>query len=70
MRVDQLDKLVVSGQLKSYRFSSEDDTGEDPYQRLELVFPSGFKLAVIPAKKMDGEQSLDLFFVDQDGRYL
>lgn len=62
MRVDELDKLVSIGQLKSYKFTNENDTGDDPYQQLELVFAIGIKLIIQPAKKMDGTESLDLFF--------
>ena len=48
IKADWMDKLVDDGQLKSYLLDVRNDTGSDPYMQLELVFPNGFIMIVIP----------------------
>jgi hypothetical protein len=54
----RLEKLVVSGQLKAYTFDHHDDTGSNPYWKLELVFPDGTSIRIIPegSHPIDGER--------------
>jgi hypothetical protein len=61
--VAELDKQVAKGALKSYTFDVRDDTGENPYMRLELVFPDGMKLVVLPEGfSPAGAERLGLYF--------
>ena len=63
MMVPQLDKLVANKQLLSYSFEDRNDTGHDPYLRLELIFPDGTKLVVIPeGTHVGGTQLIGLYF--------
>jgi hypothetical protein len=64
MIIKQLESLVASKQLSSYALDHRDDTGENPYMRLELVFPDGTKLVVIPEgnRHGDGEERIGLYF--------
>jgi hypothetical protein len=63
MNVAQLNKLVESKQLRAYTFDCRNDTGEDPYMRLELVFPDGTKLVVLPeGTHADGTERIGLYF--------
>lgn len=63
MQVLQLDELVAHHHLLSYSFDIHNDTGIDPYMRLELVFPNGTKLIVLPeGMRWDGTELIGLFF--------
>lgn len=68
MDVQELDQLVESGDLESYKFTNENDTGNDPYQRLELIFRSGKRMVVLPEKRLDGREGLDLYFRARGGK--
>ena len=48
MTIAQLDKLVASKFIRSYTFDVRNTGGDNPYMRLELVFPDGTKLVVTP----------------------
>jgi len=59
---ERLERLVSKGLLKSYTFDLRDDTGTDPYMRLELVFPDMTKIVVLPdGKSVDGVERIGLY---------
>jgi hypothetical protein len=63
MEIPELDKLITSKHLRSYAFDVRDDTGQDPYSRVELVFSDGTKLIVLPeGKNWDGIERIGLYF--------
>ena len=45
---EKLEKLVAAQLLTSYAFDVRDDTGSDPYYRLEMIFPNGDKIVILP----------------------
>ena len=62
IRVERLETLVQKDLLKSYTFDFQDDTGENPYMRLELIFPDDTKVVVIPeGKRADGLERIGVF---------
>lgn len=57
-----MNALVRSGLLTSWQKTHEEDTPGHPYQRLEMVFPDGTQLVVIPeGKHHDGTERLGLY---------
>jgi hypothetical protein len=62
MRTQELDTLVAFKLLRGYRYENRNDTGEHPYQQLTLVFPDGTELTVLPERKLDGMESLGLYW--------
>lgn len=62
IKCEDLEKLVQDKQLKQYRFDCFNDTGQDPYYCLELVFPNGTKLVVIPEGKRGNVERIGLYF--------
>lgn len=62
IKSDDLEKLVQDKQLKQYRFNCFNDTGQDPYFCLELVFLNGTKMVVIPEGKSDHVHRIGLYF--------
>lgn len=63
IELKELYRQVENGTIQSYTFDCRNDTGDDPYMQLELVFQDGTKLIVIPeGKAFDGLERIGLYF--------
>lgn len=57
----KLDALIATGQLKAYVFDTRNDTGKNPYRRLELTFPQGNKIVILPEGEVFGEERFGIY---------
>lgn len=68
MNVHELNRLVELDLLESYTLEFRNDTGEDPYQRLSLVFPVSSLAPTLHKHEVNinsGVERLEIFFSPQ-----